>query len=237
MSAKNNGFTFKQFHINHDRCAMKVGTDGILLGAWADITHANTILDLGTGTGLIALMLAQRTQANVQINAVELDSAAFAQAQENIDASPWRKKITLYHQDIEAFSRQSTQKFDLVVANPPYFAQSVPCASKERNLARYTAQKTHEDWLNIALHCLAPQGKIQFILPFSAGKTLQKSTALYCIECCEVVTKQGKAPQLVLLTFSLQEQPCKFSELLIYDEHHRYHTDFIQLTKAFYLKF
>lgn len=237
MAEKNNGFTFKQFHVKHDRCAMKVGTDGILLGAWADIAQADSILDLGTGTGLIALMLAQRTRAEVQISAVELDADAFTQAQENVQASPWFEKIKLYHQDIKQFSQQCGQKFDLIVANPPYFTQGVQCASQARNLARYTNEKTHSDWLDIAFNCLAPQGKIQFILLFEAGKTLQKPTALYCIECCEVVTKQGKKPQLVLLTFSPTEQPCKESQFLIYDEHNRYHSDFIHLTKAFYLKF
>ncbi len=99
MSAKQNGFTFKQFHIEHHRCAMKVGTDGILLGAWADVSQAERILDLGTGTGLIALMLAQRSTKESEIHAVELDQAAYLQAQANIHASPWAQRVHVYQQD------------------------------------------------------------------------------------------------------------------------------------------
>ena len=97
------GFRFKQFHVNHDRCAMKVGTDGVLLGAWADVNSAQQILDLGTGSGLIALMLAQRSAAESQIHAVELDPAAAQQAQENVAASPWAEKVRVYQQDIFTF--------------------------------------------------------------------------------------------------------------------------------------
>ncbi len=103
MSAKNNGFTFKQFHIDHDRCAMKVGTDGILLGAWVEVQHAKHVLDLGTGTGLIALMLAQRSSVASHIWAIELDHAAFLQAQANIKQSKWSAKVSLFAEDVADF--------------------------------------------------------------------------------------------------------------------------------------
>lgn len=249
MSAKNNGFTFKQFHIAHHRCAMKVGTDGILLGAKADVAQARHILDFGTGTGLIALMLAQRTHGKAEICAVEIDQAAFLQATENVQASPWAEKIKVYHQDIADFGQMWRQKcgqhfigFDLIVANPPYFAQGVACTSPQREQARYMSQQSHFDWLNIAADCLSEQGKIQFILPIKAGKMLLKSTALcspplFCSEYCEIITKAGKPPQRVILTFRRQEQPQADSQIIIYDENHRYHQDFITLTKDFYLKF
>ena len=128
------GFRFKQFHVNHDRCAMKVGTDGVLLGAWADVHSAQQILDLGTGSGLIALMLAQRSAAESQIHAVELDPAAAQQAQENVAASPWAEKVRVYQQDVFTFCQQTPVKFDLIVANPPYFESGIAC------LPRHTAQ-------------------------------------------------------------------------------------------------
>ncbi|HDR1020886.1 TPA: tRNA1(Val) (adenine(37)-N6)-methyltransferase [Pasteurella multocida] len=237
MSAKQNGFTFKQFHINHDRCAMKVGTDGILLGAWADISQAKHILDLGTGTGLIALMLAQRSAGDCQISAVELDQAAFLQAQENIQQSNWANKIHLYSQNIADFCTNTVDKFDLIVANPPYFPQGVDCGTEQRNLARYTENLTHLDWLNLAAQCVSAQGKISFVLPFEAGEILLKHTALSCVERCEVITKIGKAPQRLLLTFALQNVPLKQSQLIIYDENNQYHSDFVALTRDFYLKF
>ncbi|HDV7289360.1 tRNA1(Val) (adenine(37)-N6)-methyltransferase [Pasteurella multocida] len=237
MSAKQKGFTFKQFHIDHHRCAMKVGTDGILLGAWADVRQAKRMLDLGTGTGLIALMLAQRSTEEAEIHAVELDQAAYLQAQENVCASPWAHRIHVYQQDVRDFCVSYGEKFALIVANPPYFPQGVACATAQRDLARYATAHSHVDWLHCAAHCVSEQGKISLVLPFEAGETLLKQTALYCVERCEVITKKGKAPQRLLLTFSLQAQPLQPSQLIIYDESNRYHPDFIGLTKDFYLAF
>ena len=217
------GFRFKQFHVNHDRCAMKVGTDGVLLGAWADVNSAQHILDLGTGSGLIALMLAQRSVAESQIYAVELDPAAAQQAQENVAASPWAEKVHVYQQDVFTFCQQTSVKFDLIVANPPYFES-----------ARYVIQ-SHVAWLEEAHYCLTPQGKISFVLPFEAAETLLKSTALSCITRCDVVTKVGKTPQRMLLTFSAQAQQTAYQQLTIYDAQNQYHADFIALTKDFYL--
>ncbi len=228
------GFRFKQFHINHDRCAMKVGTDGVLLGAWVDVSSAQQILDLGTGSGLIALMLAQRSVAESQIHAVELDPAAAQQAQENVAASPWAEKVRVYQQDIFTFCQQTPLKFDLIVANPPYFESGIACRNTQRNTARYVTQ-SHVAWLEAAHSCLTPQGKISFVLPFEAAETLLKSTALSCIARCDVVTKAGKTPQRVLLTFSAQAQQTTYQQLTIYDAQNQYHADFIALTKDFYL--
>ena len=136
---------------------MKVGTDGILLGAWADVSDCQYILDMGTGTGLIALMLAQ---------AVELDPLATQQAQENFQASPWHNRLYLTHQDVQTYCQQTAHQFDLIVANPPYFAQGVECRNNERALARYV-QQSHLDWLiqphfiaSSRLMSLQRQGKI-----------------------------------------------------------------------------
>lgn len=234
---KKQGFTFKQFHINQDQCAMKVGTDGILLGAWTNIEQANRLLDLGTGTGLIALMLAQRTAEHCRISAVELDPQAYLQAQENCKQSPWAKKIQVFQQDIMAFAQDCTHKFDVITANPPYFAQGIDCANEQRNLARYTLAQSHLDWLHAAEKLLSPQGEIHFVLPFEAGKSLQKQTALFCMRECEVITKEGKTPQRLLLSFSWKEQPCAKSQLLIYDKNNQYSAEFKALTQDFYLKF
>ena len=126
------GFTFKQFHINQDSCAMKVGTDSILLGAWTDVKHCKNILDMGSGTGLLALMLAQRTEEKCQIQAVELDPIAAKQAQENINDSVWKNRIQLIQTDIQHFLQTTEQTFDLIVANPPYFEQGIACKNEGR---------------------------------------------------------------------------------------------------------
>jgi len=211
-------FTFKQFHINQQHCAMKVGTDGILLGAWADVSDCHQyILDMGTGTGLVALMLAQRSHEHCQIGAVELDPLAAQQAEENFKASPWHNRLHLTHQDVQTYCQQTTYQFDLIVANPPYFAQGVECKNDERALARYV-QQSHLDWLNWA------------------ASSLINSTALYCIKQTNVITKTGKAPQRMLLTFSREHLPLVKDSLVIYNENNQYTEEFIALTKAFYLK-
>ena len=235
MAAASNGFTFKQFHVNHDRCAMKVGTDAVLLGSKADVAQVQSILEFGTGTGLVALMLAQRSHQDARISAVEIEPQAFMQAQENVADSPWPEKIRLYCQDIADFARTCKQKFDLIVANPPYFEAGIRCHSSEREKARYMIRQCHADWLNLAAALLTEKGKIQFILPYSAGHKLITQTALFCTEYCEIITKQGKPPQRLLLTFESQPSLKKESRIIIYNADNCYHTDFITLTRDFYL--
>ncbi|QIA77658.1 tRNA1(Val) (adenine(37)-N6)-methyltransferase [Rodentibacter caecimuris] len=229
-------FTFKQFHINQQHCAMKVGTDGILLGAWADVNHCKNVLDMGSGTGLLALMLAQRTKEDSQIYAVELDPAAAQQAQENITLSPWKARISLVQGDVQHFLSDTKEAFDLIVANPPYFEQGVECKNEERELARYTKQ-SHSDWLTWAAKRLSAKGKISFVLPYEAAKTLEKLTALYCVKQTEIITKIGKSPQRMLITFAKQPQELEHNQIMIYNEKNCYTDEFIALTKDFYLKF
>lgn len=133
------GFTFKQFHINHNRCAMKVGTDGILLGAWANIDGARRILDIGTGSGLVALMLAQRSSADVNIMGLELDEAAAAQAADNVQASPWPQKVAIQQ---GALQQYIAPEFDLIVSNPPYYSHGQDFADAARAQARHTGSLT-----------------------------------------------------------------------------------------------
>ncbi len=118
-----NGFTFKQFFVAHDRCAMKVGTDGILLGAWAPIAQVKHVLDIGTGSGLLALMLAQRTDDRVMLDAVELDEEATAQARENVATSPWGARIQVHQGDIQQWQPAQTRRYELIVSNPPFFCR------------------------------------------------------------------------------------------------------------------
>lgn len=229
------GFTFKQFHVNHDRCAMKVGTDGVLLGAWVNVDRAQRILDLGTGSGLIALMLAQRN-VEAEISAVELNKAATMQAQENFRCSPWATRFKLYQQDIATFSQQCETRFDVIVANPPYFAPAIPCSSPARDSARYI-QDSHLSWLTIAESLLAPSGRIYFILPVEVGNQLQKQTALYCFSQLDIRTKSHKAVQRMIVGFCREQKEKKIDELEIYNSENCYTPDFIALTQAFYLHF
>lgn len=234
------GFRFKQFTVCHASCAMKVGTDGILLGAWASLNPCSRILDLGTGSGLIALMLAQR-YPKAKIIGVEVEPNAAAQAKQNVAQSPWADRIQIKQQAIQTFvdNCQLKQEFDLIVANPPYFPPALECASKARDLARIR-QQSHFSWLSLAQSCLSESGKICFILPFEAGcllKTQAKQTALYCTEQLNIITKQGKAPRRMLLSFAHQPAPLLEQSLIIYDQQNQYSVEYKQLTQAFYLNF
>lgn len=128
-----NGFTFKQFFVAHDRCAMKVGTDGILLGAWAPIAQVKHVLDIGTGSGLLALMLAQRTDDRVMLDAVELDEEAAAQARENVATSPWGARIQVHLGDIQRWQPAQTRRYELIVSNPPFLQKVCPAQHRSAN--------------------------------------------------------------------------------------------------------
>lgn len=232
---KPNGFQFKQFFIAHDKCAMKVNTDGILLGSIADVENAQQILDLGTGTGLIAIMLAQRSPA--QITAIEIEPNAYQQAVENVENSANHQRISVLQQDVAQLNLP--QKFDLIVANPPYFENSLAARNQERDLAR-AITGSHFEWLKIAEKHLSQNGKISFILPSDmADKLISQSSELNlrCIEQWQICTKTGKAPKRIIATFSRNFTACSHKNLDIYDSSNQYSDEFKQLTKAFYLNF
>ncbi|TNH04855.1 methyltransferase [Testudinibacter sp. TR-2022] len=241
-------FRFKQFAVAHDRCAMKVGTDSILLGAWAEIVQVRSLLDIGCGSGLLALMLAQRLAQqgeDYHITALEIDSVAARQAAQNVRQSMWAPRIEVINHDLFDYVRQVKPHFDLIIANPPYFHSGVECRDSQRQTARYIAQQGHLAWLLAAQGMLNPRGKIAWVLPYDMARSLQQQlskTALYCAKWVDVITKQGKAPQRVLLEFRLLPESAvkpqtERSEIMIYQADNQYHPDFINLTNAFYLKF
>ncbi|MDH2997740.1 tRNA (adenine-N(6)-)-methyltransferase [Pasteurellaceae bacterium LFhippo2] len=235
----NTGFQFKQFFIAHDKCAMKVNTDGILLGAIADISDTRQILDLGTGTGLIAIMLAQRTACdpNTTITALELDPDAFQQAVENAQNSAWADRLNIINADV--MQADFRQQFDLIVSNPPYFEHSLASRNQQRDLARAVID-SHFSWLQQATKWLRPQGKVCFILPLESADKLimqvaQSSLNLTCSEYIAIRTKEGKAPKRAIVTFTFSAQSRKEREIVIYQQDNQYTAEFVALTKAFYL--
>ncbi len=137
---------------------MKVGTDGILLGRMGTGGWGKRCLDIGAGSGLLALMLAQRTDDSVMIDAVELESEAATQAQENINQSPWAERINIYPADIQQWITQQTARFDLIISNPPYYQQGVECATPQREQARYTTTLDHQSLLTCAAECITEEG-------------------------------------------------------------------------------
>ena len=164
----NSSFKFKQFTIYHDKCAMKVGTDGVLLGAWAPIANVKRVLDVGTGTGLIALQLAQRNP-HAKITAIEIDTVAAEQAKNNVLHSPWADRIEVLCLDFRNY--QQDDKFDLLVSNPTYFMDALKCPDEQRCMARHAGGLNYHSLFRHAVHLLSEQGKVSIIIPSEVEKT------------------------------------------------------------------
>lgn len=237
-SAQVKPFYFKQFSIYQERCTMKVGTDGVLLGAWADVTEVKTALDIGTGSGVIAIMLGQRAPETL-IHAVEIDSEACAQAQENMQNAPWADRLTAFNSAIQTFAESQSQTYDLIVSNPPFFSGGTFSNNQDRNSVRHTIKLPHGDLLAAVRTLLADHGKFCVILPFIEGlrfQELAKSYHLYCTKMTEVRPKQDKPIERLLLQFERQERPLVKSDLTIQHNGINEWTDaYIELTGAFYL--
>ena len=229
-------FAFKQFTVRHDRCAMKVGTDGVLLGAWTDLSHSRRILDIGTGTGLIALMLAQRCM-DARITAIDLDSAAVEQAQENIQASPWKDRIEALQQDICTYPPNGT--FDTIVSNPPYFIDSLKCPDGQRSTARHTDTLDADRLIGKVSELLTSDGRFSIILPAEQTEDLIRvagEKGLHPSRQTWVITRPGLSPKRILMEFRKTPVTLQPDELVIELERHVYSEEYIALTKEFYLK-
>lgn len=234
---RRDGFTFKQFFVAHDRCAMKVGTDGILLGAWAPVAGVKRILDIGTGSGLIALMLAQRANDAV-IDAVEMEAQAAGQAAENAQASPWSERIHIHQADFLAWTPDDSHRYDLIVSNPPFYEKGVECGSAERQLARYNASLEHESLLRGAAQLITEEGCFCVVLPESAGGafTLKAQEMGWHIRLrTDVCDNETKLPHRVLLAFSPMPGECFTDRLAIRGPDQRYSDAWCGLTQDFYL--
>lgn len=198
---KKDSFQFQQFTVRQDQCAMKVGTDGVLLGAWSPVGEAKHILDIGAGTGLIALMLAQRS-AQAQVTAVEVDPAAATQAKGNVDASPFADRIAVNHSSIQDFSLATDQRFDLIVSNPPFFSGGVLSEQEGRASVRHTTKLSHQDLLRAVQRLLSADGSFCLVLPWLEGLRFQEWAAtyqLYAHQVVKVKPSPDKSPNRLLL--------------------------------------
>ncbi|MBF9252416.1 methyltransferase [Pontibacter sp. 172403-2] len=188
----NSYFQFKQFRVEQDRCAMKVCTDSCLFGAYADVAQAQHILDIGAGTGLLSLMVAQRSKAS--IDAVEIDAAAQQQAQENFAASPWADRLHLYPASLQEFATNNRQAYDVILSNPPFFLSSLKSADTAKNTAKHTGDLLFEDILAFAQKHLALAGKLYLLLPPAEAAhfaVLAQAHNLYLTDMLEVYTRTG----------------------------------------------
>ena len=234
---KNKPFRFKQFDIYQDQTAMKVGTDGVLLGAWANLESGNHVLDVGTGTGLISLMLAQRFE-NAIVNAVEIDLEAYNQAQDNFKQSKFSSRISLNHTSFQEY--HSTIKFDLIVSNPPFFISNNRVEHDARKIARQQETLTFSNLLSCTSNLLNKKGLACFIIPFELESNFldtAKENNLYPRKILHVKGNKETLVKRSLIELSFdQDISVQKNQLIIEMERHQYTEDYINLTKAFYLK-
>ena len=230
------GFRFKQFAVEQEDVAMKVGTDGVLLGAWADCEGAERILDIGTGTGVIALQMAQRN-SEAQIQAVEIDEAAARRARANFDNSPWAERLTVEQTAVQEF--EPSEKFDLIVSNPPYFVDSLLPPDAKRSTARHTHDLSFEELDNAAARLLADNGKFALILPITEFERYLTITQLHLVRRCNVYPIDGGAVKRVMGEFTKHSATETKHENIAIERGKRgdYTDEYRALTKDFYLKF
>lgn len=218
---------------------MKIGTDGVLLGAWTDLEQdSESMLDIGAGTGLIALMMGQRSAAET-IDAIEIDADAYEQCVENFENSPWGDRLYCYHAGLDEFVDEMDEPYDLILCNPPFYTENVPSGSPQRDQARQNNFLPFDELLKGVTGLLASNGSFATIIPFKEeSEFIRMAAALGLFPKRRLHVKGNPTADFKrsLLQFTRQEQTCIVNELVIEKERHTYTADYIQLTKDFYLK-
>ena len=234
-------FRFQKFSVAHSRSTMKVGTDGVLLGAWADTHSARNILDIGTGCGLIALMAAQRTP-DAHVTAIDIDQASIDEATENFQASPFTERLESLQADIQTFSTQpNTFQYDCILSNPPFFTESLLSPNPTRAAARSVAGGlSFQTLIESAVRLLAPGGSLQIILPFQEAPRILGiaiGAGLHLLRRTDITTKATKPPRRTLLHWTNQptSAPILHNQICLTGAHGNRSEDYQALTKDFYL--
>lgn len=232
-------FKFKEFTVNQDRCAMKIGTDGVLLGTWTSVKHNPfNVLDIGAGTGILSLIIAQRSNAQ-QIEAIEIEDDAFEQCAENFENSPWNERLFCYHASLLEFVEEVEDTFDLIICNPPFYSEDYKTEDKTRDLARFNDAMPFRHIIYAVAHLLAQDGIFSTVIPKKEESSfieLASSIGLYPRRILHVKGHPEAEIKRSLIEFSYHETAVKTSELIIETSRHNYTQDYIDLTKDFYLK-
>lgn len=228
-------FHFKQFVLAQSPSVMKVGTDGILLGAWVDTNNAETILDIGTGTGMIAIMSAQKNDS-AKIDAVDIEEEAYKLASLNTHACKWKDRLKVFHGSIQEFSKGRDIQYDLIVSNPPFFTGGTFSENDGRNQMRHTVKLPNGELLQAVRRLLKKGGRFCVVLPYIEGLRFKEQAGnygFYCTKKTDVFPTPEKEIERLLLQFELTEEPM-ITDQLIVENNNTYTDDFIALTKAFY---
>jgi len=231
-------FQFKQFSVEDDQSAMKVGTDAVLLGSWVQPENEKTILDIGTGSGVIALMMAQKSTA--KIDAIDFDKDSILQAERNFQKSQWFSQLKVIHISLQNYTKSVTHKYDLIVSNPPFFDQSLKSHNKEKSISKHTDSLKFNELAHGIKQLLNPTGKAYLILPpVEAAQFLDEARieGLFCCKKLNIVPIEGKAINRWIFEISSFRTKLIEEELTIRDKNQHYTTKYKELTKDFYIKF
>lgn len=232
-------FHFKQFSIKQEMSAMKIGTDSVLLGAWTPNNNPKYILDIGSGTGILSLMLAQRLQP-IRIDAVEINSDAFLECQENFSASKWSPLLNCYHTDIKDFSKNTQNKYDLIVSNPPFFLQNDLSKEDKRQTARQQTSLSFADLSQCVKTLVDNKGYFCVVIPYLSEKNFilqMQERGLFPQKITRVKGTENAPFKRSLITFCCKKVSFEVGHLTIEHQRHQYTQEYIALTKDFYLKF
>ena len=239
MKSPSEKFRFIQFEVSHHRSTMKVGTDAVVLGAWLDVSGAQRILEIGTGCGIIALMLAQKSLA--AIDAIDVDEASANEASENFACSPWNDRLKSFHVSLNDFATDKTGIYDLIVSNPPFFQNSLLPPTKGRQLARHNVVLTFNTFLSDSSRLLSHEGKLAVILPCSEEEKfigIAGKESLFLQSKLNIYPKPSKPKKRVILVFSStkRENP-NFDSIILRNEDGHYSDNYKRITKDFHAGF
>ncbi|GAB1855203.1 methyltransferase [Flavobacteriaceae bacterium MHTCC 0001] len=232
-------FKFKQFNILQDKCAMKIGTDSVLLGAWASLKkQPSSVLDIGAGTGILSLMLAQRSTAEI-VDAIEIDDGAFEQCVENFEQSPWGDRLFCYHASLEEFVNEIDDAYDLVICNPPFYTSHFKTKNKQRDLARFQDAMPFGHLISSVSKLLSKIGTFNVVIPYEEEKRfidLALNFKLFTNKILHVKGNPNSEIKRSFLELSFEKKATEQEVLTIETGRHIYTEDYINLTKDFYLK-
>lgn len=237
----NQPFQFKQFSVHQDRCAMKIGTDGVLLGAWTPLDHnPESILDIGAGTGVLALMMAQRSEAML-IDALEIDENAYEQAVENFERSDWGDRLFCYHAAFDEFveEMQDEEKYDLIISNPPFYSAEFTSENDQRNQARFAEALPFDELLDGVSKLLASEGIFSLIIPYSEEEkflNLAAESRLFPKKITRMKGHKDAEIKRSLINLQFQQETPEINELVLEISRHHYTKEYRDLVSAFYLK-
>lgn len=237
MSSK--PFMFKNFTIHQNQCAMKIGTDGVLLGAWTSIENQpSSILDIGAGTGVLSLMMAQRCDAEL-IDAIEIDDKAYEQCVENFEQSPWGDRLFCYHASLEEFADEIEDQYDLIICNPPFYSEDYKPENSQRDLARFQDAMPFNHIIESVLKLLAENGIFSVVIPYKEESHFTSIALEFGLFLNKVLHVKGTPSSEVkrsFMSFSFRESEIITDHLTIEVNRHEYTPEYINLTKDFYLK-